>query len=492
MLIEHYLRTSEAVYRILHIPSFRRDYEAVWDTANDPDTAFLVQLKLVLAIGAATYDSTFTLRPLAVRWVYEAQTWLSAPEFKSRLGISSLQTSLLCLLAREATGIGEDMVWASVGATLRTAMYMGLHRDPEGLGLRAISPLTAEMRRRLWNTILEIAVQSSLNSGGPPLIRLDDFDTEPPGNFDDEQFTSPDAHPTPRPPNQFTQTTVALALRATFPQRLAIAKYLNDLSSRGSYPETLKLDTDFRAAYRTLSRTLTESSASGSSQQRPSDFVLRFLELLLRRYFLALHLPMFSPSLSDAAFAFSRKVVVDSSLKLWRSAFPTPSSPSSSFPAENNDADDDGVLLSRLVVCGSVFFRTVGVQAFVAVAADLKAQMREEEGSLGSAGLRPDLLAMVEEVKTWSWRTLLAGETNMKGYLVTCMVCAQVDALRKGAGEAEAAKLLIEAAEEAGERSMALLEEVVSGGTGGGGAVEEIMPELTLGDWDYMVSGGFL
>ncbi|KXX79504.1 Acetamidase regulatory protein [Madurella mycetomatis] len=481
-LVECYLRTSESIYRVLHIPTFRRDYEAVWDPANVPDPAFLVQLKLVLAIGAPTHDSTFSLRPLALRWVYEAQTWLSAPEFKSRLGIPSLQTSLLHLLAREAAGVGEDMVWSFVGSTLRTAMYMGLHRDPEGLGPRTISPLTAEMRRRLWNTILEIALQSSLNSGGPPLIGLDDFDTEPPGNFDDEQFTSPDGHPSPKPPGHFTQSSIAIALRAMLPQRLAIAKYLNDLSSRGAYQDTLKLDTDFRAAYKTLSRSLQTPS---SGPQRPSDFELRYLDLLLRRYLLSLHLPFFGPSLHDAAFAFSRKAAVDSALKMWRAAFPAPLS-----PTHPDDGGQDGDLLARLVVCGSGFFRTVAVQAFVAIAVELKTLLREEEGCLGSAELRPDLLVAMEDVKEWAWKALLAGETNTKGYLVACMVGAQVEGLRRGLGEGEAARLLIREVEEAGERSVTLLERILSSQVGEAGVPGELLPELGVEDWDYMVSDG--
>lgn len=78
-----YLRTTETVHRILHVPTLRRDYEALWVSDTEPDTAFLVQLKLVLAIGATTYDEQFSLRASVIQWVYKAQTWFSEPEFKS-------------------------------------------------------------------------------------------------------------------------------------------------------------------------------------------------------------------------------------------------------------------------------------------------------------------------------------------------------------------------------------------------------------------------
>ncbi|KAM5457734.1 hypothetical protein McanCB49686_002719 [Microsporum canis] len=187
-LVDCYLKTTESIYRILHIPSFRREYEALFLPETEPrfNVAFLVQVKLVLAIGAVTYDERFSLRVAAIRWVYEAQAWFSEPKFKSRIDIQSLQSHILLLFAQEMVGIGGDPMWVSAGAIVRKAIYMGLHRDPENTP--TTTTFLAEMRRRIWNTILEICLQSSLTSGGPPLFSLDDFDTKSPGNFDDEQL----------------------------------------------------------------------------------------------------------------------------------------------------------------------------------------------------------------------------------------------------------------------------------------------------------------
>jgi len=489
-LVECYLKTNETLLRVLHIPSFRRDYEAVWNPDSNPDPTFLVLLKLVLAIGTTTYDESFSLRSSAVRWVYEAQTWLSAPDFKHRLGIPSLQASILLLIARQATGVGEDLVWASVGSTLRIAMYMGLHRDPAGLGPSTTTPMVAEMRRRLWNTVLELALESSLSSGGAPLVGLDQFDTEPPGNFDDDQLSdAKDEVPVPKPDGVFSQTTTAIALRSMFPQRLAIAKYLNDLSSRGLYAETLKLDSELRAAYKTLTRTLQSCKTPTTG---PSDLELRAVDLLLRHYFVALHLPFFAPALKETEFAFSRRVVVESALRLWRAAFPVPLSQS---PAAVDDP------LARVAISGSGYFRTIAVQASVVIAVELTSLMREEESlGLGPVEVRPDLLVALDDFKVWSWKGMETGETNTKGYLVACLVWAQVDALRRGLGEEEWVMEVVKAAEEAEEKSLALLEEIEARGRppqdgplgtaaqGVGGEVV-VTPDFGVGDWDYMVSG---
>ncbi|KAK3904905.1 Acetamidase regulatory protein [Staphylotrichum tortipilum] len=494
-LVDCYLKSSETVLRVLHIPSFRRDYDAVWDRSKTPDPAFLVLLKLVMAIGATSYDSTFSLRTSATRWVYEAQTWLSAPEFKSRLGIRALQNSILLLIAREATGVGDDMVWATAGLTLRVAMYMGLHRDPAGLGPKTTTPLVAEMRRRLWNTVLELLVQASLNSGGPPLISADDFDTEPPGNFDDDQLTGAVGEdPVPRPDDQFTQTTIAIAVRNMFPQRLAIAKYLNDLSSCGTYAETIKLDTELRDAFKTLTRTLQAFKALPA--RGPSDLELLLVDLLVRRYFLSLHLPFFAPALKESAFAFSRRVVVESALHVWRAAFPLPISTSS-----RSRIVDSPFL--RLATSGSGYFRTVVLQGFIAIAVELKALLREEESlGLGPVALRPDLLLALQDFKIWSWERMKAGETSTKGYIIPAIVHARLEALRKGLGEEAAVEDMMRATDEAGHRCLALLEEAEAetrppheapavgmdlDGVRGG---FEMTPGLGVEDWDYMVSCG--
>jgi hypothetical protein len=89
-LVDCYLRMTETVYRVLHVPTFRRDYEAIWVSDTELDTAFLIQLKLILTIRTITYNEHFSLYISAIKWVYETQTWCSVPEFKSRLSIQIL------------------------------------------------------------------------------------------------------------------------------------------------------------------------------------------------------------------------------------------------------------------------------------------------------------------------------------------------------------------------------------------------------------------
>lgn len=480
-LVEGYLRTYETVYRILHIPSFRRDYDELWLSDTAPDVAFLVQLKLVFAIGATMYDDNFSMRTSAIRWVHEAQTWISEPEFKSRLNIQFLQTTLLLLLARENVGVDGELIWISIGELLRTAVYMGLNRDPIYLPKR--TTFATEMRRRLWNTIMEMILSTSMVSGGPPLFSLDDFDTHPPGNFDDDQITSDD--PVPKPEQTFTQMSVALALRKLFTLRLAIVRSLNALGAHMTYEETIHVDSELRRSYKAISEALKSfGPASGTSQ-----FGIRTLDWLVRRYLVALHMPFFAGVVNESAFAFSRRVVVENALKIWCAIHP--SSLMASKPNEGPDITQQD--LTRLAQCGSGPFRTTAMQACFLIASELKAQLQEED-SLGPVLLRRDLLCVIEDYKNWNLKCIEAGETNTKGYLFTCLVLAYINALMMGASKEELPYMLLQVAEDAEALCLSILEEKAGEGQDSGVSLDEIndlevdaMPDL-LGSWAFMVS----
>ena len=475
-LVDCYLRTTETLYRVLHIPTFRRDYEAVWESDRKANTSFLVQVKLVLAIGATTCDENFSLRDSAIRWIYEAQTWLSEPELKSRLNVEAMQSSILLLIARETAGVGEGHIWISAGSLLRTAIHMGLHRDPYSLARCTV--LTTEMRRRLWNTILEVALQSSMASGGAPLVSMNDFDTEPPRNFDDDQLI--EENPVPKLDNEFTQMSVAIALRRTFSLRLEVTRCLNSLGPPFPYDEALRLDAKMRASHKALRQNI--RACNPTSGVSCSHFSACAADFLLHRYMVSIHIPFFHPALCEAAYAYSRRVVVETSLKIWSAA-----NPSSAITASHPHRDALGrEEFARLIACGSGFFRTSAFQASLLVAMELKAQLEEEKDSLGPVALRPDLMSILTEAKVWSLRCIEAGETNMKGYLGSCVILAQIQGLLRRVGEDELAELLIKAAEEAEEMALLILEAKAGGRQSDEDCLS--MPFDFLEDWDLAVS----
>ena len=466
-LVDYYLRTTETIFRVLHIPTFRREYESVWTARPESVNGFLIQLKLILALGATSYDAKFSLRGSAIRWIYEAQTWLTDPaKTKSRLGIQALQSNILLLLAREAVCVGQDLIWTQAGTLYRIAIYMGLHRDPVHLPRK--TPLCDEMRRRLWNTVLEVLVHTSLTAGGPPLVSLDDFDTEPPRNFDDDQLSLELTEaPEPRPDDVLSQMSVAIALRKTLPLRLAIVKFLNDFNSRGTYDEVLQLDAQFKDAFRTLTRTLQACFAGRDGNAAQAPFETRAVDFIMRRYLVSLHTPFFAIALQDTAYEYSRKVALETSLRIWRAAYPN--------PAES--------MARNSIIASAGFPRTVQTyQAACIVGVELKAQLDEHDG-LGPPALRPDLLPILEEAKSSGLSFLESGETNVKGCLFIALVSAYIEGAVRGlqVGSPEFTQWVASAAERTLESCLAILE----------GLAEETRADTATVDLDQSAAMSF-
>lgn len=482
VLVANYLRMSESVYRVLHIPTFKRDYEAIM-ISNDPDMASVVLLKLVMAIGSTVYDDKFSMRATAIRWVHEAQTWISEPEFKARLGIQFLQIQILLLIARGIVGVEGTLVWVSTGQLIRFAIYMGLNRDPEILP--KASCYSSEMRRRLWNTILELDLQASMESGGPPFNSLNEFNTLPPGNFDDDAITV--ENPTPEPEDMFTQTSIALALRKTFPLRTHIAKMLNGMAVHAGYEETLRLDSELRASYKGICRQL-QGYKTDFGREKPSDFETRMVDFLIRRFLTALHMPFFGSSVKDAQYAYSRKVVIESSLKTWCTIFPSSSAMISLPGSKNTSSKSDDI--SRLALCGTGSFRMVSMQAAFLIAVELKTQVQEDP-SPGPMFLRTDLYSILQDGKRWSLRCIEAGETNIKGYLFMCLVCTQIESLMRGIPREELPLVILKSAEEAEADCLRILEGNIDAGTSDPYQSMKMpvdpLSEI-MGDWSLMVS----
>ncbi|ODM18252.1 hypothetical protein SI65_06123 [Aspergillus cristatus] len=147
-------------------------------------------------------------------------------------------------------------------------------------------------------------------------------------------------------------------------------------------------------------------------------------DFLMHRYLSALHVPYFGPALAQRIPTATQRPMV----AIYRS---------------------------------SGFYRTVTIHAALLIAMELRAQLCEEQG-LSPVNLRPDLLAVLDEVKDWCLNVHEAGETNVKAYLLMSLVAAQIDGLRRGLGSYEIAELLIQTVENVGERCLPILEDMAA------------------------------
>ncbi|OHE91924.1 fungal specific transcription factor [Colletotrichum orchidophilum] len=495
-LINNYIRTFESIHRIIHVPTFKADYEKYWENPSEATDSFIITMQLCMGIGATMHDERFTLRYLAIQWFWEAMFWLITPCEKSKMTISGLQIRCLMHYLRQTANIGCDLTWISAGALIRTAMYMGLHRDPKSI--IKMSPYRAEMRRRLWVTILEITLQTSIDSGGPPLISMDDFDTEIPANLDDEQLVEDgdSTFPVPRDPGTHTQMTVPLAVFETFATRLAVTKRVNEFRSDTVYEETLRHSNE-------LSKSLQKMMQQLKAHPAVTSFQLRYVQFLNYRLFFALHHQIAPLAQRNPVYYFSRKMVVDTALRLCEVAFLSPDK--SGTGATVKPATPSEVDFHRLTINGAGFYRSIPFQGIMTLGLEL-INTKEEEARNGYSviysGAEDQLRSILSAAYDWSRDRILSGETNIKGHALSVLLIAHIHGLEQGVSDDKIEEFFEDACRERVKECYDLLKDLA-----GGDLLEEgvSMPDVhdldmdfeagvdMLGDWDWgsMDNNGF-
>jgi uncharacterized membrane protein YgcG len=392
-LLEAYLRTFEPMYRIMHVPTLRRDYARFWEeraaaaegggggssssrgerggggggggggagAAPPLPTHFYMKLVTIFAIGAtfwATGDDAESrrLRAVAPRWVYAAQWWLTGPTEKDSMNMDGLQLACLVLLARRSTwnGPGGNGPGSSSGALLSMALSMGLHRDA------ALFPnlcvFVREMRARLWVTVLELCVQTSLD-GATPLMAADDYDARLPLNLNDEDI-EPGQREEPAEREGLTDCSLLVLQAASLRLRMEIQRRLDGLvppvkggggggggerdadsgPSPTAYDVALELGHRMKGACRDVAaffrkhaavvrqqeqqqeqqqqqqqqHSTAASGAALSDRLVPRDFHRRLIDIAFRRYVLLLHRPFMVEARRDPRYYYARKVCVES------------------------------------------------------------------------------------------------------------------------------------------------------------------------------------
>ena len=92
-----------------------------------------------------------------------------------------------------------------VGAAVRMAECMGLHRDGQAYGL---TPLETHVRCLVWHQLCFLDIRTCEAQGPKPAIRREDYDTKLPINCDEEALTH--AVEPPEPADHWTSNTMAL------------------------------------------------------------------------------------------------------------------------------------------------------------------------------------------------------------------------------------------------------------------------------------------
>jgi hypothetical protein len=195
-LVSIYFKYFERTMRVLHRPTFMRQYEKLWlnnesEIASSSSTIAQLTSLMTRAYlldetkGANEYEAHNPyLKETAINHV---QAWLDELGRKQKTEISTLQVEILLLLS---SGVRRpERLWTTSGALVRSAMIMGLHLDPANI--KSISLYQMEMRKRLWATVLELDLQASMMAGMPLIASDLDCYNPVPTNLNDEDFDEP-------------------------------------------------------------------------------------------------------------------------------------------------------------------------------------------------------------------------------------------------------------------------------------------------------------
>ncbi|KAH8196998.1 hypothetical protein TruAng_008818 [Truncatella angustata] len=294
-LVENYLRLFEPMFRILHVPSFRTDYQQFWENQQLGTKPFLLKLLMILTIGSIFHPDraeSDSVRTPAHAWVQAVQWWLTGPTEKAAMCMDGVQVFCLMVLARHSNSLGGSTP-ISTDSLLKLAFSIGLHVDPATFP--SLGPFQREMRRRLWATVLEIMVMSSLDSSLPLLISMDDFTSSMASNINDTDIAPKmDTLPELRTETEFTDMSVSLVLQKSLQCRLLVVRKLNNIHPPISYDDTVKLGNELSQHCRDVSRSFqsvfsSDSRASNFHRKFVDSYIRRFLLLISRLYLLQAH-----------------------------------------------------------------------------------------------------------------------------------------------------------------------------------------------------------
>lgn len=235
-LLAHYLDTIETTYRVIHVPSFLKDYEAFWASPSDARPDFLVQLLLIMSMvycmvpgGEEGYvGRSSAKRETASTWINACSHWIESQSQK-HVSLINYQLHVQLWLAKCLNCVKVKRFWSESGSLVRRFMAAGLHREPSLL-CKKINAFDCEMRRRLWYTVLEIDLQTTIDRGITPTLGSMDWDTEPPRNIDDESFdVDSDDLPPAKPRGTFTRTSYLVWASESLPMRVELLYKINSI-----------------------------------------------------------------------------------------------------------------------------------------------------------------------------------------------------------------------------------------------------------------------
>lgn len=316
-LIHAYLETVETTYRIVHVPSFWKEYQSFVMDRKTARPAFIILMFLMMSTASCLSEDKSThvgdsavVRERAALWIEVSERWLQNQSHK-QIYLAIWQIRCLLLLSKQVNVIKKKRIWTEAGTLLRQAMAAGFHRDPGNLGQKCTG-FDHEMRRRLWTTITELELQASIDRGMPSALAGVSSDCARVQNIDDNDLKD-EADDTSRSKNWdlYTASSYLHVSKSSFNLRATLNSLVNNLG--------LPLQWEQVVDYEELVKAELENLPSWMRSDLNSDAGAlsgAILQIQLQQLLILLHMPFARKMDSNTRCPVSRMICFQAAQKI--------------------------------------------------------------------------------------------------------------------------------------------------------------------------------
>jgi hypothetical protein len=311
-LVNIYLDQFEQVHRIVHIPSFRRDYAKFWLPSEPRNAAFTALVLAIMGISsclAAQLPHKFEKmvshsHANAIRWVEAVDEWQEQQSQKHRRLIH-YQIACLIYLAKRVNTMKKKRFWKNAGSMTQDAISVGLHREPSHM-CDKISPFNQEMRRRIWATIQSYDLQASFDHGLPSILCSLHYDVNPPRNIDDDEFDEDTKDlPPSHPPTEYTFSSYQHISRQSLHLRLELSRVLTGPPENLDYDRVIRYTNEINQEIDSLPSWDVAASSSQDPVLKKPLLAYTLLHIQLRQYIIPLHQPFLRLRKANSKYQYS-------------------------------------------------------------------------------------------------------------------------------------------------------------------------------------------
>ncbi|KOS18841.1 Lactose regulatory protein LAC9 [Escovopsis weberi] len=179
-MIDAYFRVYHVSYPIIHEATFRAQYSEVIPRPNGD--SWFVLAYVIAAIGVFTTSTT--LNTIDVDLYARARSIMSFDLLE--VGNLTMVQALALVSNYQQKRDKPNSAYSYMGLASRMAMALGLHREFQGW---KISPLSMEIRRRVWWTLCVFDVGATITFSRPQVWPFDGVDISLPLNVHDRSLT---------------------------------------------------------------------------------------------------------------------------------------------------------------------------------------------------------------------------------------------------------------------------------------------------------------